>query len=67
MAKVIIGATLSLDGFMNDRKGRVDSLYPDLNELRKTEMLQESIRITGSVVMGRRAYDMAEGDRRHRE
>jgi dihydrofolate reductase len=62
MAKIIIGATMSLDGFINDRNGRVDSLYPDLNELRKTEMLQESIRMTGAVVMGRRAYDMAAGD-----
>jgi len=30
--------------------------------LRRTEMLQEEIRTTGAVVMGRRAYDMAEGD-----
>jgi dihydrofolate reductase len=62
MAKVIIGATISLDGFMNDRHGDVSRLYPDFEVLRETEMLQEEIRMTGAVVMGRRAYDMAEGD-----
>ena len=62
MGNVIIGATLSLDGFMNDRHGEVSRLYPDLEALRRTEMLQEEIRTTGAVVMGRRAYDMAEGD-----
>src|SRR5947209_12558452 len=62
MGKVIIGATLSLDWFMNDRHGDVSRLYPDLQALRRTEMLQEEIRTTGAVVMGRRAYDMADGD-----
>ncbi len=62
MGNVIIGATLSLDGFMNDRNGDVSRLYPDLEALRSTEMLQEEIRTTGAVVMGRRTYDMAEGD-----
>src|SRR5438876_9182054 len=62
MGKVIFGMTMSLDGFVNDRNGDVSRLYPDLDALRKTEMLQEEIQTTGSVVMGRRAYDMAEGD-----
>ena len=62
MGNVIIGATMSLDWFMNDRNGDVSRLYPDLEALRSTEMLQEEIRTTGAVVMGRRAYDMAEGD-----
>ncbi len=62
MGNVIVGATMSLDGFMNDRHGEVSRLYPDLQALRSTEMLQEEIRMTGAVVMGRRAYDMAEGD-----
>ena len=55
MANVIIGATLSLDGFMSDRNGDVGRLYPDFEELHRTEMLQEEIRTTGAVVMGRRA------------
>src|SRR5881394_3967024 len=62
MGNVIVGATMSLDGFMNDRNGDVSRLYPDLEALRKTEMLQESMRMTGAVVMGRHAYDMAQGD-----
>src|SRR5260370_16381875 len=62
MGNVIIGATMSLDWFMNGRNGDMSRLYPDLEALRKTEMLQEEIRTTGAVVMGRRAYDMAEGD-----
>src|SRR5947209_16983954 len=62
MGKVIVGANMSLDGFMNDHNGDVSRLYPDLEALRRTEMLQEEIQTTGAVVMGRRAYDMAEGD-----
>src|SRR5213080_2763411 len=62
MGNVIIGASMSLDGFMNDRHGDVNRLYPDFEALRRTEMLQEEIRTTGAVVMGRRAYDMGEGD-----
>ncbi len=62
MGNVIIGATLSLDGFMNDRNGDISRLYPEMEALRWTEMLQEEIRTTGAVVMGRRAYDMAGGD-----
>ena len=62
MGKVLLGTTMSLDGFISDRDGRLDRLYPDLAELRKTEFLQESIRRTGAALMGRRAYDMAEGD-----
>ncbi|HEY6540526.1 MAG TPA: dihydrofolate reductase family protein [Ktedonobacteraceae bacterium] len=62
MGNVIVGATMSLDGFMNDRQGDISRLYPDFEALHRTEMLQEEIRTTGAVVMGRRAYDMAEGD-----
>src|SRR5260221_2709928 len=62
MGNVIVGATMSLDGFMSDGHGDISRLYPDLQALRRTEMLQEEIRTTGAVVMGRRAYDMAEGD-----
>jgi dihydrofolate reductase len=62
MGKVLVGMTISLDGFVNDRNGDVSRLYPDLAALRQTEMLQEEIKTTGAVVMGRRAYDLAEGD-----
>jgi dihydrofolate reductase len=62
MAKVIVGMTTSLDGFVNDRNGSVERLYPDLEALAKTEFLKEAIAYTGAVVMGRRAYDMGNGD-----
>jgi dihydrofolate reductase len=62
MGKVIVGMAMSLDGFVNDRNGGVGRLYPDLDALRKTEWLQDMIRSTGAVVMGRHAYDMANGD-----
>ena len=62
MGKVIVGTTMSLDGYIADRFGSVEPLYPDLAALRETEMLQESMHSTGAVVMGRHAYDMANGD-----
>jgi dihydrofolate reductase len=60
MAKVIAGMTISLDGFVNDRHGSVAALYPDFASLRQSEPLQESIQNTGAVVMGRKAYAMAD-------
>jgi dihydrofolate reductase len=60
MGKVILGMTMSLDGFINDRGGSVEALYPDLVALRETEPLKESIKNTGAVVMGRNSYGMAE-------
>jgi len=62
MGKVIVGVTMSLDGFINDRDGSVARLYPDLAELQNLPSLQESIRDTGAVVMGRRAFEMGDPD-----
>ncbi|MEP7289471.1 MAG: dihydrofolate reductase family protein [Chloroflexota bacterium] len=62
MGKVIGGMTFSLDGFVSDPDGDVSRLYPDLGELRNTEMLQEEIRTTGAVVMGKRSYNMGDPD-----
>jgi dihydrofolate reductase len=62
MGKVIVGMTVSLDGFVNDRNGSVERLYPDFEALHKTEALQKAIENTGAVIMGRRAFDMAQGD-----
>jgi dihydrofolate reductase len=62
MGKVILFMAMSLDGFINDRKGEVHSLYPMLGELRETELLQKMIKTTGAVMMGRHSYEMAEGD-----
>ncbi len=60
MGKVILGVTISLDGFAEDSNGSVGALYPDLDTLRKTDLLQESIRTTGSVVMAWKEFAMAE-------
>jgi dihydrofolate reductase len=62
MAKVVGGMTLSLDGFASDAHGDLSRLYPDLGELANTEMLQEEIRTTGAVVMGRNSYNMGDPD-----
>lgn len=59
MAKVIAGMTMSLDGFVHDRRGRVGALYADLATLRNTDPMREAIRRTGAVVMGWKAFAMA--------
>ena len=62
MGKVVLGMTISLDGFVNDRNGDVGRLYPDLEALHQTEVLQEAVRNTGAVVMGRHAFAMGNPD-----
>ncbi|MBZ9753266.1 dihydrofolate reductase family protein [Deinococcus sp. HMF7604] len=61
MAKVVFGMTMSLDGFINDAHGKVGLLYPDLRALGQSQVMQEALRTTGAVVMGRRTFD-APGD-----
>jgi dihydrofolate reductase len=60
MGKIILGMTMSIDGFINDRNGSVEALYPDLADWRETELGRKSIQNTGAVVMGRNSYAMAE-------
>jgi dihydrofolate reductase len=60
MGRVILGMTMSVDGFINDRSGSVEVLYPDLAALREIDPLKESIRNTGAVVMGRNSFAMSE-------
>ena len=60
MGRVIVGMTISLDGFVNDREGGVEVLYPDFEAMHEFEALKESIRNTGAVVLGRHSFDMAE-------
>ena len=60
MGKVVLGATMSLDGYINDRNGSVEALYPDLATWRETGPGRESIQNTGAVVMGRNSFNMAE-------
>ena len=60
MGKVILGLTISLDGYAEDINGSVGKLYPDLDTLRNTEVLKQSILSTGSVVMSKKEFNMAE-------
>lgn len=60
MNKVIIGMTISLDGFAHDSEGSVRQDRTDVTAWRDTAIGQEMIRTTGAVVMGKRAYAMAE-------
>lgn len=60
MSRDIVGATMSLDGFINDASGSVAPLYPDFDVLRESAPLQQAIRETGAVLMGRHTFDMAE-------
>jgi dihydrofolate reductase len=62
MAKVVVGMRTSVDGFVADPEGSSSRLYPDLGELRENPVVKEAIENTGSVILGRRSYDMAEGD-----
>jgi dihydrofolate reductase len=62
MGKVILGFTMSLDGFISDRNESVADLYHDLDTLRYAKPLQESIQDTGAVVMGRKTFEMGDPD-----
>ncbi|MEX0709688.1 MAG: dihydrofolate reductase family protein [Chloroflexota bacterium] len=62
MTKVVAGMTMSLDGFVNDRQGSVQALFPDLPSLPDSESLARDIAQTGAVLMGRRAFEMGDPD-----
>ena len=59
MGKVLLDMAMSLDGFAADRNRQ--ALYP-IHELRNTPALDDIIKTAGAAVMGKQAYDMAEGD-----
>jgi dihydrofolate reductase len=52
--------TVSLDGFVNDRHGSVDPLYGDLEALDQSQLMRDYVDNTGAVVMGWKAYRMAD-------
>lgn len=62
MAKVIVGMTISIDGFVADQNGNAGRLYPDLAALRHTAYMKDAIEQTGAVLMGRRTFEMADAD-----
>ena len=60
MAKVIAGATVSLDGFVQDADGTYEALYSDYEELTASGYMGRLQEATGAVLMGRRTYDLAD-------
>lgn len=60
MAKVIAGATVSLDGFVQDADGSFAALYADFDELMGSSYMRALQEDTGAVLMGRRTFDLAE-------
>lgn len=50
---------MSLDGFVNDRHGAVDPLYPDFTSLDDSDLMKEMVSETAAVLMGRRTFEMA--------
>jgi dihydrofolate reductase len=58
LGKVIVGMTISIDGFVADQNGNAGRLYPDLGALRYTTYLMDAIEETGAVLMGRRTFEM---------
>lgn len=62
MTTVIAGMSISLDGFVADRSGSPDRLYPDLAGLRTTRYMREMIEEAGSVLMGKRTFEMGDPD-----
>lgn len=62
MATVIVGMTISLDGFVADQNGNAGRLYPDLAALRYTAYMKDAIERTGAVLMGKRTFEMGNPD-----
>jgi dihydrofolate reductase len=62
MARLIVGMTISLDGFVADRKGSAARLYPDLAVLRDTAYMNAATEETGAILMGKRTFQMGDPD-----
>lgn len=69
MGEVIVGATMSLDGFINDRNGDLDPLYPDMDAMREADPLpgeNERLRlvfVTDGIESAIRQAKAAAGDK----
>jgi len=62
MARIIVGTTMSLDGFIADANGGVDLLYSDLTDLQDSAYMNSTIEQTGAVIMGRKTFAMGDPD-----
>lgn len=62
MATVIVGMTVSVDGFVEDASGSTGPLYPDLATRQGSAYMNAAIDETGAVLMGRRSFEMGHPD-----
>lgn len=60
MGKVILGLTISLDGYAEDVNGSVNPLYSDLEQLSESEVMNEFKMDTGAVLMSGKEFYMAD-------
>lgn len=60
MSKVILGLTISLDGYAEDINGSVNPLYSDLEQLSESEVMNEFKMDSGAVVMSGKEFFMAD-------
>lgn len=60
MSKVILGLTISLDGYAEDINGSVNPLYSDLEQLSESDVMNEFKMDTGAVVMSGKEFFMAD-------
>ena len=59
MGTVILGVTISLDGFAEYPTGSVSPLFSDLESLAENNIMQETMCTTGAVVMTWKEFAMA--------
>lgn len=59
MSKVVVGMTMSVDGFVSDKTGSIDALYSDFATFVESDPIKQSIADTGAAVMGRKAFALA--------
>jgi dihydrofolate reductase len=62
VGKVIAGMTMSLDGFVADADGNVGRLYADFAELQRSSYMTDTIAETGTVLMGRKTFELGDPD-----
>jgi dihydrofolate reductase len=59
MGKVVVGISISLDGYINDETGSLSKLYPDFESQEFKDYVNKDIPRIGAVIMGRKTVDMA--------
>jgi dihydrofolate reductase len=59
MGKVIVGISMSLDGYINDDTGSLSKLYPDFESQEFKDYVNKDVASIGAVIMGRKTVDMA--------